>query len=49
MSSPEVILWKNQKNNNVRLPLFVKKSDDEGDEHYYIGDLKYLRDLQSKL
>ena len=42
MKSPEVLLWTDQKNNNIRLPLFVKKSDDEGDGHYFIGDLLYI-------
>ena len=42
ITSPEVLLWTDQTNNNVRLPLFVKKSDDEGDEHYFIGDLLYI-------
>ena len=42
INSPEILLWTNQKNNKIRLPLFIKKSDDEGDEHYFIGDLYYI-------
>ncbi len=42
LSSPEVLLWTSQKSNNIRLPLFVKKSDDEGQDHYYIGNLIYV-------
>ena len=42
LSSPEVDLWTTQNLNNIRLPLFVKKSDDEGQDHYYIGDLTYI-------
>ena len=42
LKSPEVILWTSQKKNKVRIPLFVKKSDDEGEAHYYIGDLTYI-------
>ena len=30
----------NSKDNNMRLPLFVKKDDDEGKEFYYLGDLE---------
>ena len=34
----------NQKNSKIRIPLFIKKSDDEGDEHYFIGNLSLLRE-----
>ena len=30
----------NSKDNNMRLPLFVKKDDDEGKEFYYLGNLE---------
>ena len=39
LKSPEVILMRNQKSNGIRLPLFVKKSNAESTEHYFIGDL----------
>jgi len=35
--SPEVVAIQN--NNDLRLPLFVKKSNDEGIDFYFIGDL----------
>ena len=31
------------KDNNMRLPLFVKKDDDEGKEFYFLGDLEVDR------
>jgi superfamily II DNA or RNA helicase/HKD family nuclease len=37
LSSPEVVAIKTNK--NLRLPLFVKKSNDEGIDFYYIGEL----------
>ena len=37
LSSPEVIAIQN--NLSLRLPLFVKKNNDEGKEFYYMGDL----------
>ena len=39
LTSGEVATIINQKKNKLRLPLFIKKSDDEGHAHYYIGDL----------
>ena len=48
LSSPEVGLWTNQISNNIRLPLFVKKSDDEGQDHYYIGNLTYVEGSASE-
>jgi hypothetical protein len=30
---------KDQSNNQMRMPLFVKKSDDEGLDFYYLGEL----------
>ena len=38
LKSPEVLTIKNFKN-GLRLPLFIKKHNDEGREFYYIGDL----------
>ena len=38
MNSPEILAFQNEK--NIRLPLFIKKSDDEGTDHYYMGELK---------
>ena len=28
----------------MRIPLFIKKSNDEGDDHYYMGDVKPIDD-----
>ena len=39
MSSPDVSTMGNQENNGIRLPLFIKKSNDEGLDFYFIGDL----------
>tara|TARA_B100001093_G_C26815803_1_gene1009654 strand:+ start:1868 stop:2032 length:165 start_codon:yes stop_codon:yes gene_type:complete len=30
----------NSKKNNTRLPLFLKKDDDEGKDFYYLGNLE---------
>ena len=38
LKSPDVIAIKNYKN-GLRLPLFIKKSNDEGADFYYMGDL----------
>ena len=35
----DITLNLSQKENNIRLPLFLKKSDDEGISHYYMGEL----------
>jgi hypothetical protein len=39
LNSPDVAILKNQPVNQIRLPLFVKKSDDEGLDFYYLGEL----------
>ena len=39
IESPDVQLIMNAKKNNTRLPLFIRKSDDEGQEFYYIGNM----------
>jgi len=36
LTSPDMTVIRNQ---NIRMPLFVKKSDDEGIEFFYMGDL----------
>ena len=41
MDSPDVFAIRNQSHNNMRLPLFMKKSDDEKEvEFYFLGDMK---------
>ena len=39
LQSPDVVAIKNQQGNGIRLPLYVKKSNDEGLEFYFLGDL----------
>lgn len=39
LTSPDVIAIRNAINNNTRLPLFIKKSNDEGLEFYFMGDV----------
>ena len=38
ISSPEIKLWKDNKK-GLRIPLFIQKSNDEGLEFYYMGDV----------
>ncbi len=38
LNSPDIQIIRN--NNNLRLCLFVKKSNGEGDDFYYMGDMK---------
>ena len=42
LKSTEVASIVSQARNGIRLPLFIKKSDDEGQEHYFIGDLTVI-------
>ena len=39
LSSPDVIKFKEAKERGIRLPLFIKKENAEGDDFYYIGDV----------
>ena len=41
LTSREVILFQTKK---IRIPLFIKKSNDEGTEFYFMGDLTPLPD-----
>ncbi|MGB6128398.1 MAG: DEAD/DEAH box helicase [Psychrilyobacter sp.] len=41
LTSPDMTVIRNQK---IRMPLFVKKSDDEGIEFFYMGDLTPKKD-----
>lgn len=43
IDSPDVIAIRNA-NGKLRLPLFVKKSNDEGTEFYYMGELNPIND-----
>ncbi len=42
LNSKETIKIKNAKNTGLILHLFIKKADDEGTEHYYIGEVTPL-------
>jgi hypothetical protein len=42
--SKDVLAIRNHKNSNMRIPFFAKKSDDEGSDFYYLGDLTALPD-----
>jgi len=39
LKSPDVASIRAAQENKMRLPLFIKKSNDEGTEHYYMGDV----------
>lgn len=43
LNSPDVKSIVSQKKYDMRIPLFVKKSNSEGLEFFYIGDLAYLK------
>ena len=42
LNSPDVIAMKNKLTTHMRMPLFVKKSDDEGLDFYYLGELSAI-------
>ncbi|MFM1836440.1 MAG: hypothetical protein RJA04_1128, partial [Bacteroidota bacterium] len=42
LSSPEIVQF--QTNKSLRIPLFIKKDDDEGTEFYYMGDITAIED-----
>jgi hypothetical protein len=42
LSSPDVRQLANQSLNNIRIPFFAKKNNDEGLEFYYLGELQPL-------
>lgn len=42
LNSPDVAVMKNQPTTQMRMPLFVKKSDDEGIDFYYLGELSAI-------
>ncbi len=46
--SPEVVAISSQAKNDIRVPLFVKKHDDEGSSFYYMGDIEFLRMEQTE-
>ncbi len=44
LKSPDVKAIKDHKSSGLRLPLFIKKNNDEGMEFYYMGELETLDD-----
>jgi hypothetical protein len=38
LQSPDVAAIANQQKNKIRIPIFVKKSNDEGLSFYFVGD-----------
>lgn len=44
LNSPDVIKFTQAKDKNIRLPLFIKKENAEGDDFYYTGEVKPLTD-----
>jgi superfamily II DNA or RNA helicase/HKD family nuclease len=44
LESPDVIAMRNHQDRGMRMPFFVKKSDDEGLDFYYLGELSALKD-----
>ena len=49
LNSPDIQILKNHE--NLRIPLFIKKSNDEGTDFYYIGDITPIENsfIQSTL
>ena len=47
LMSPEIIQFKT--NPNLRIPLFIKKDDDEGLEFYYMGDINPIQDSYEQI
>jgi superfamily II DNA or RNA helicase/HKD family nuclease len=43
IDSKEPVALMNWKTNHIRIPLFVKKSDGEGKDFYYMGDMEPIR------
>lgn len=48
LKSEEVRLIVNQKDNDLRILLFVKKSNGEGSDFYYLGDVDVMRETVSE-
>ena len=44
LDSDDVVSIKNHKNTSLLLPLFVKKSNGEGDDFYYMGNVTPIED-----
>lgn len=44
LNSPDVTKILNQSISNMRIPLFVKKSNAEGNDFYYLGNMSVIND-----
>lgn len=49
LASPDVCKILDSPNSGLRLPLFIKKSNDEGKNFYYIGDVEPIKAEQDKM
>lgn len=49
LDSREVLQIKDQENTGLRIPLFIKKSDGEGQDFYYMGDVKPIDYTQTTI
>jgi hypothetical protein len=43
LNSPDVSVILSQKENQMRIPLFVKKNNSEGVEFYYLGNIEVIK------
>ena len=44
LGSNDVIMMRNANKNGLRIPMFIKKSNDEGQEFYYLGEGSPIED-----
>jgi superfamily II DNA or RNA helicase/HKD family nuclease len=49
LESPEMIAIRNSKESGLRIPLFIKKSDGEGTDFYYMGEVIYEKAAQKTI
>jgi hypothetical protein len=49
LESPERIAIRNSKASGLRIPLFIKKSDGEGTDFYYMGEVIYEKAAQKTI
>jgi hypothetical protein len=47
LNSPEFIQF--QTNKRLRIPLFIKKDDDEGTEFYFMGEIHAIDNIYEQL
>ena len=49
IKSPDVSQIINQKNNNLKIDLFVKKADADGTDFYYLGELEHIQHMETEI